>query len=332
MKNTAHPIWAIAIDGPRVAYAAGGLIHVWNLATGKTSTVRGKYANALHTANASELAIAGKRVAWIKDQQFGNTEEGEKLYIASIPGKARQVMHVYRYGVDDPTHATGGWIEGLVGSGRSIAVSTWRSDGTTARDQQLSLVTAAGLKPLAGGTGSIVCQAIDGDHIADLQSAPWAASTGVSIYSTHGDPLGEFPVRAARQIALAGDELAVLTPSPAPAIEVYDWTSGALEHTWPAQGATIETAGPHQVGHVEAYGRLVIYSVYTGYIGGNETLHVLDPATGKDAAVGTVKAPGAWAIGSRGLVYAVNARPNSRLGAGKIVFVSTAQLNGLLAR
>jgi hypothetical protein len=36
-------------------------------------------------------------------------------------------------------------------------------------------------------------------------------------------------------------------------------------------------------------------------------------------------------IGSRGLVRGVNSRPNSRLGAGKIVFVSTARPNGLLA-
>jgi hypothetical protein len=34
---------------------------------------------------------------------WSNTEEGEKLYVAPIAGKARQVMHVYRYGVDDPT-------------------------------------------------------------------------------------------------------------------------------------------------------------------------------------------------------------------------------------
>ncbi len=332
VKKTAHPIWAVAIDGSRVAYSAGGLIHVWNLATHKTSTVRGKYPNALHTANASELAIAGRRVAWIKDQRFGNTEEGEKLYVAPIAGRARQVMHVYRYGVDDSTHTTGGWIEGLVGSGMSLAVSTWRSDGTTARDQQLSLVTAAGLRPLAGGRGSIVCEAIDGDHIADLQSGPWAASTSVSIYSTRGDLLDEFPVDAARQVALTGDQLAVLTPSPTPAIEVYDWTTGALEHIWPAQGATTATSGPAQVGHVEAHGGLVLYSVYSGYVGGNEKLHVLDPATGKDATVVTVKASGAWAIGSRGLAYAVNSRPNSRQGSGKIVFVSTAQLDGLLGR
>jgi hypothetical protein len=166
-KNTTHPIWAVAIDGSRIAYSSGGLVHVWNLATGKTSSVRGKYGNALHTANASQLAIAGRRVAWIKDQGFGNTEEGEKLYIASVGGKARQIMHVYRYGVDDSTHTTGGWIEGLVGSGKNLAVSTWESKGTAATDQQLSLVTGNGLQPLAGGAGSIVSQAIDGEHIVD---------------------------------------------------------------------------------------------------------------------------------------------------------------------
>ena len=47
------------------------------MATGVTSVVKVLYSNRKHTVNASQLAIAGKRVAWIKDQQFGNTEEGE---------------------------------------------------------------------------------------------------------------------------------------------------------------------------------------------------------------------------------------------------------------
>lgn len=335
-KKTADPIWTLAMDGSRVAYASGGLIHIWNMATGATTTVKGNYSNAKHTANASQLAIAGTRVAWIKDQQFGNTEEGEKLYTASIGGKARQVMHVYRYGVDDPTHTTGGWIAGLVGSGKSLAVSTWESDGTAATDQQLSLVTNNGLRPLAGGAGATVSQAIDGGHIADLQSSPWSASASVSVYSTGGDPLKEFSVNDAKEVALAGNLLAVLTPSPAPAVETYDWTTGARQHTFPAQGASTETSGPHQVGHVEAYGGLVLYSVYTGYIGGYETLHVLDPTTGKDAAVGHVRGFGAnrmWAIGSRGLVYVVNSgnytRPSS---SGKLVFVPKARLEALLGR
>ena len=324
------------MDGSRVAYASGGLIHIWNMATGATTTVKGNYGNAKHTANASQLAIAGTRVAWIKDQQFGNTEEGEKLYVAQVAGKARQVMRVYRYGVDDSSHTTGGWIEGLVGSGRDLAVSTWVSDGTTATDRQLSLVTGNGLQPLAGGAGAIVSQAIDGNHIADLQSSPWSPSTNVSIYSTGGDRLNEFSVDDANEVALTGNLLAILTPSPTPAIEIYDWTTGARRHTFPAQGASSQTSGPHQVAHVEAYGGLVLYSVYTGYIGGYETLHVLDPTTGKDAFVAHVRGFGVnrmWAIGSRGLVYVVNSgnytRPSS---SGKLVFVPKARLETLLGR
>lgn len=333
VKKTAHPIWTLAMDGSRVAYASGGRIHVWNIATGATATVRGNYSNAKHTVNASQLAIAGKRVAWIKGQQFGNTEEGEKLYVAPIGGKARQVMHVYRYGVDDPTHTTGGWIEGLVGSGNSLAVSTWESNGTAAMDQQLSLVTRNGLQPLAGGAGAITSQAIDGNHIADLQSGPWSPSTSVSVYSTSGAPLNEFSVNDAKEVALTGNLLTVLTPSPTPAVEIYDWTTGARQHTFPAQGAST-TSGPHQVGHVEAYGGLVLYSVYTGYIGGYETLHVLDPTTGKDAFVGHVRGFGAnrmWAIGPRGLVYVVNSGNYTRSSSsGKLVFVPTARLDALL--
>jgi hypothetical protein len=332
-KKTADPIWRLAIDGSRVAYSSGGLIHVWNMATGATSVVRGKYGNASHTANASQLAIAGRRVAWVKDQGFGNTEEDEKLYTARVGGKADLLAHAYRYGRDDPSKTTGGWIEGLVGSGSSLVVSTWKSDGTTATDEQLSLVTGAGLSPLAGGSGSIISQAADHGHIADLQSGPWASSTGVSIYSTGGEPLNQFSLGAAQEVALTGNLLAVLTPSPTPTIEIYDWTTGELEHTWPAAGASTATGGPHQVGHVEAYGGLVFYSVYTGYVGGNETLHVLDPSTGKDSVVATVKAFGAsreWAVGSRGLVYAVNVgnytRPSSY---GKLVFVPMSKLLAL---
>jgi hypothetical protein len=334
VKKIADPIWTLAIDGSRVAYASGGLIHVWNVETGKTSSIRGKYANAGHTANASQLAIAGQRVAWIKAQQFGNTEEGEKLYTAPVGGKARQVMHVYRYGVDDATHTTGGWIDGLVGAGNRLAVSTWESTRGAATDQELNLVTRNGLEPLADGAGAIVSRAIDGTHIADLQSSPWSPSTSVSLYSTDGDPLNEFSVPDAKEVALTGNLLAALTPSPTPAVEIYDWTTGTLEHTWTAQGAPTMTSGPHQVAHVEAYGGLVLYSVYTGYIGGYETLHVLDPATGQDAFVAHVEGFGAnrmWAIGSRGLVYVVNSGNYTRSSSsGKLVLVPTARLHALL--
>ena len=89
------------------------------------------------------------------------------------------------------------------------------------------------------------------------------------------------------------------------------------------------TAGPHQVAHVKAYGKLVLYSVYTGYVGGNERLHVLDPATGKDAVVARVKGYGdldGWVVGSRGVVYAIDSGKS-----GKLEFVPAAKLESLLS-
>jgi hypothetical protein len=328
VKKSAAPVLTLAMDGSRVAYASGGKIRVWNTATGATSVVTGKYSNAKHTVNASQIAIAGNRVAWIKDQQFGNTEEGENLYTASVGGTAHQLKHVYRYGVDDPTLTKGGWIDGLVGGGKHLVVSTWRSDGTTANDEQLSLVTAKGLRPLAGGAGAIVSQAVEGGHIAVLTSSPWSTSTSASVYSVAGEPLAQIPLGSASEVALSGNLLIVLTPAPTPSVQVYDWTTGTLEHTWPAVGATTMTTGSHQVGHVKAYGKLVLYSVYTGYVGGNERLHVLDPATGEDAVVSRVKGYGdldGWVVGSRGLAYTINSGKS-----GKLEFVPAAKLESLL--
>ena len=324
-KTMSAPISALALDGSRVAYGSGGRIHVWNMAAGATSVVKGKYSAK---QAGWEVAIAGTRVAWIKDQQFGNTEEGETLYTASVGGTAHQVKHVYRYGIDDPTLTRGGWIEGVLGSGKHLVVSTWKSDGTTATDEQLSLVTPKGLSPLAGGAGTIVSQAVEGGHVATLTSSPWSNSTSASVYSLSGERLAQIPLGAASEVALSGNLLIVLTPSPTPSLQVYDWATGELEHTWPAVGATTQTSGPHQVGHLKAYGKLVLYSVYTGYVGGNERLHVLDPATGKDAVVTRVAGYGnlnGWVVGSRGLVYAIDSGKS-----GKLYFVPAAKLESLL--
>src|SRR5947208_16944038 len=88
VRQTAKPIWTLALDGSRVAYASGDRIRVWNMATGATSAVKGRYSSGsgARTNTASEVAIAGNRVAWLKDRQFGNTEEGQWLYTAPIGG------------------------------------------------------------------------------------------------------------------------------------------------------------------------------------------------------------------------------------------------------
>src|ERR1700761_1510017 len=71
VKRTSAPTWALAMDGARVAYASGGKIHVWNVATGATSVIRGKRGYA---TRADQGAISGKRVAWINRRYVGNSE------------------------------------------------------------------------------------------------------------------------------------------------------------------------------------------------------------------------------------------------------------------
>jgi hypothetical protein len=329
-EKTAAPVWTLAMDGARVAYASGGRIRVWNVVTGATSVVKGKYGNAKGNENASQIAIAGKRVAWIKDQQFGNTEEGEKLYTSSIAGEAKMIDRVYRYGVDDPTLTKGGWIEGLVGSGNGIAVSTWKSNGTSATDQQLGFVTPAGVSPLAGGPGAIVASSKDGTHIADLQTAPWSDSRSVSIYSSAGDELQQValdppdPNTTGTEIGLSGKLLVVLTtrlyePSGPTTVtlQVYDWTTGALLNTWP-------------VG-INHYGGEVKLSIYgqLAAVEGPSRLHLVDLDTGKDVEIApSSHTDSPAAIGPRGLVYAVNPHVN---GPGKLTFVPMAKLLTLVS-
>jgi hypothetical protein len=329
VRVTAKPIWTLALDGSRVAYASGGKIRVWNVATGATSTVKGHYASVSSTANvtASQLAIAGKRVAWIKDQQFGNTEEGEKLYTASVGGQAHLVDHVYRHGVDDSSHTTGGWLEGLAGSGETIAVSTWKSDGTVATHRELGLVTRTGLSPLAGGPGTIVAGSVDNGHIAVLRSSPWASSNSVGIYSRNDiAPVGEVdlgtPGTTGFQISLSGKELVVLTtglhqPSGTTTarLQVYDWSTGQLLNTWPvgihSNGGQARFAVQGQLAAVE----------------GPSRLHLVDLTTGKDVTIARAShTDSPPALDSHGLVYALNPHFN---GPGKLVFVPTAKLLAL---
>ena len=165
MKQTAKPIWTLAMDGPRVAYASGGRIYVWNVVTGATSVVKGTYSNAKHSDNAAEVAIAGKRVAWIKRQQIGNTEQPQRLYTAPVGGSALRLRRVLGY-TDMGCGAGGSQIAGLVGSGNVLAVSTWQSssDGMVPAKQRLNLITHTGLRPIATWT----------NHDRVRISRPWA--------------------------------------------------------------------------------------------------------------------------------------------------------------
>jgi hypothetical protein len=350
VQQTASGIRTLALAWPRVAYASGGRIHVWNVATGKTVAVKGNYSNSAHTIDAAQVAIAGKRVAWIKRVGYGNTEEGEKLYSASIAGRAHVRKQGYIFGREDSANAVGGWIAGVVGSGNVLAVSTWKSDRGSTSNAKLSRITPTGLRTIVTGPGAVVAQSANGGHIAVLRSiAAWPADEpstpttqpSVGVYSTRGKLLREivlstpippppscgdcvgYPSTIFNSVALSGDRLVVLTetnPWTGPStwttkIELYDWTSGALLQSWPLAFKPYAN---------NAAAPLAVHGRFAAVVG--KRVHVIDLTTGKEI-METPSCGSPAALDSHGLVYAA-----SRGRGGKVVFVPMAKLLAALTK
>ncbi len=337
VKQTEKPVAAVAMDGPRVAYSSGGKIYVWNVDNGATSVVKGAYSKY-----GAEVAIAGTRVAWVTRYVIGNTyQTSEFLYSAPAGGKARLLRAARRYAGSEIGEWYGGWIAGAVGSGGTLAVSTWWSHGVVCTGQRLSLVTPTGLKQIATGPGAIMAASADGGRIAVLRNpdewpyaggAPTPAVT-VGIYSSSGTLLREIVPSTAREVALTGDRLVVLTGTKT--LEVYAWKTGTLLHTWPLAKTTPRL----RAGHLAAYGQLATYSVDPRQAS-SRSVHVISLATGRDVVIGTGRSGSLGyygrdaAMSARGLVYVVTYHEHGRLGTpqhGKLVFVPTAKLLTALA-
>jgi hypothetical protein len=359
VKHTARPVLALAMDGPRVAYMrTDGRVGVWNVVTGATSVIKGNYPSRGRSFGheSGEVAIAGKRVALITRFAIGNTEQTqERLYTAPLGGTARQLGKLTNHtsvagSCDGPVPVPGGadgdWLGGLVGSGKILAVSRWKADGsspTETTNERLNLIEPTKLRTIASGPGAIVSQSTNSGHIAVLRSTEaWGdvydgslrqSTPMVGIYSTSGALLGEValaplpsdsclgqPLGVVR-IALSGNRLVVLRvefPQAGPrttTVDVYDWTTGALVHIWPL-------AIPPTADGLSVSGRIAV-------IEGNLRLRLLDLTTGKTTKIAGVN-PGT--IGSRGLVYAVNSYPGKQPGHGKLVFVPTAKLLAALSK
>jgi hypothetical protein len=332
VRVTANPVWTLAMDWPRVAYASGKegntvTIHVWNLVTGATSVVKSKN-HGFATHHTAEIAIAGKRLAWVRSVQFGNTELDHWLYTTPLGGSAHLLS--YKPGnADIGCGPSGPQIGGLVGSGNMLAVSTWTVNRDySASRQQLKLITPTGLRTIATGADAIVSASADGSHIAALPPAtqnvipegcgPSTPPTSVTIYDMNGTLLKTIALNPSKdqhlspEIALSGKRLATLnteaqTGSIRVTLAVYDSTTGALMHTWPmpVKRAT----------HLAVYGHLAA-------VEGPYRVYLVDLNTGKNVKIGPVSG---WAyttaIGRHGLVYAFN--PHN---TGRLVFVPMAKL------
>lgn len=341
LKAIGQPVWALAMDGPRVAYVSGNRpgsesIHVWNLATGATSSVNGgPHGFAAHLA--ADIAISGKRVVWVRGQQVGNTELNHWLYTAPVGGSAHLLKRVHGYTGTD-CGLGGPQLGGLAGSANAVVVNTWNagSDGSTHSNERLAVVTPTRLRTIATGADAILSESVDAGHIA-VVPVPTAnvtpdgcttpLPTSVLVYSTTGALLQTIalpapdPSALGYQVAISGSRLVVLTiglhePS-GPAwvtLGVYNWTTGALLHTWPVD--------------IPKYPGEVNFSFHGNLaaVEGPYRLHLVDLETGNDVKIAPGSGTGAaTSLGPRGLVYAVN--PDNR---GKLVFVPTAKLRRLV--
>lgn len=333
----------IAMDGPRVAYAGWTSsrhcprIYVWNVLNGQRTAV-----SHLRTCNVTELAVAGRRVAWIV-HTAGNTEETDKLYVSSLPtAKERLLARTARYAEEcsaNPRCWSGTWIQGLVGSDSLLAVSRWTTDTKT--DVQrftrggLDVIGSDGLRRVVAGQDGIVAAAADSGHVAVLRTAGDIDETyqpaDVVIYASTGKLLKRLtpagiglrkPGQMA-QIALSGIYLAVLTVEPK--LELYNWRTGALLHS---------KALPRGAAHLALSGQTAAYLV-TRY-GTSLVLHVVQARTGRDVVLARLKQPPATSgfvgvdIDELGLVYASDARAAGR-SYSDLEFVPMARIRSALA-
>ena len=121
------------------------------------------------------------------------------------------------------------------------------------------------MKLIATGPGAIMSESVDGGRIAVLLShdawptlgvVPTAESpASIGVYSSTGMLLRKIVPSSAKEVALSGDRLVVLTETKT--FEVYNWRTGALSHTWPVAAKTPRL----QAGHLAVYGELATYSV-----------------------------------------------------------------------
>jgi hypothetical protein len=336
-------LWAIAMDGPRVAYHSEAnytqKIVVWNVLTGRRTLMSGSGTSGATNSSGPwiwGLAIAGRRVAWIA-AMAGNSERDETLFTSSLPApRERKLAGAVRSASDCPTGLCpeGDWIHGLVGSGSVLAVSRWKTgdDGSTLAGGGLDLITARGLRQIVPGSNGIVAADSDANRIAVLHASGRFGDSfiykpsDVAIYSTGGRLLKRFEPAGVglngssqmAEVALQGDDLAVLTPQPR--LELYNWRTGKLLHSWRV---------PRGARQLDVQGKVATYIV--GFEASGRSLHVVGLRSGKDAVlVGGGEPPTIVdvAIEAPGLAYGVN----EGNGYGELDFVPMPRVLAAIAK
>lgn len=324
-RQATGPIRALAMDGSRVAYdvanprgsGAGNHVLVWNLLTGKVTKVSGKRTYQADTTSTGygvrELAIAGKRVAWIINQG-GNSESDDYLCASSVvKPNERQLADAMRSG--PYSSSPGDWISGLVGSGSVIAVNRWHAEEQgTITQAGLYLMGTRGLGRIAFGPPTLVAKSTDGARIAVLRT-----DGTVAVYSTAGRLLLNVTPSAAKMITLHGRYLIVLTTTRK--LEVYNSHTGSLLKTLPVRGRVKATPQ-----NLDVETNIAVYTVWP-------EVRAVNLKSDKDRVIGHMRAFYFYdrvfaQIEPAGVIYAGNVRnrPARYLETGTLVFVPFARV------
>jgi hypothetical protein len=319
--RTKQDIVEMTMNGSRLVYGLSALpgtfprsrcsnkILVRSLRTGGVKRVSGnKTCEDEHGSTGDdvrELAFVGNRFAWIVNFG-GNTEFHDYLRTASLPRpRERQLASAARFG--DIEVQEGSWIGHLVGAGNLIAVNRWSTDAKgMVKRSELDLVGATGLRRVGLGDKAIFAESVDLGRIAVLR-----AEGTVGIYDARGKLLLEVAPSSAKEVALRGNDLLILTKTRS--LEIYDSRSGALLRSWPV---------PRGAATLDAYAGLAAYADHPVYSGQRFRVHVLQLTTGKDVVVGTGTYEGPRRdvqLEAPGLVYAKNSRTLVFIPRGRLL-------------
>lgn len=327
-------VGTLALSGSRVAFANGPKIVVWNLGTGKTTSL-----SAQKDSGTTTLAIAGSRLAWL-NRTGGNLEGDDYLYTASVSKpKPRLVAQEVRSGAQcgagrggyQPACA-GTWLGGVVGSGDRILVNRWTTDKTGA-------ITGAGLyaldgrtfKVVASGTTSVQAVAADPRSVAVVQWRWHPPGNTVHVYTSAGKLLSTVKPKAQVGVAVSGRNLVVLRADGH--LALYDARTGTLRRAFDLHAKELPKnerpySNPRWLQALAVEGNVAVYSKPVRYVRGGvpreSAIHAFNLMTGKDRVIGRSAGQIPLArMGPAGLVYASDAEG---YGANHVVFVPLRQV------
>ena len=330
--STKQQIGSFAADGKRAAFCSFASpkrpLRVWT-APDRRSTGLAADCDAM-----SDLAIAGKRVAWIANW-FGNTHRSYGVFVTNVSGG--RTREVDSSGDEDletenPDDVSGPWVGALAGGGSVLAYNYWwvgcvpppcdqecedegggggcDGENPTLRvsGQWLGRIDARRAATVRNGTGAYPLRAVGGGRIAVEPPA------GVVVLRPNGARVSVVPALKddpPRGVALSRTRLALLRTF---SLDLYDPATGARQRSIPlGPAAGLELAGVNaKVALLRGQGHLVLVRLSDSKL----VSFPLAPA----ASTGFVGAK----LTVAGLFYAYNLSNGAK--RGRIVFEPTAKL------